>query len=497
MSSDSGTEGEEEGGLRISPMELLAFVGRAIKTNRWLCIIVGVALLSLGSVVAVCVPSNYESTARVYIQEGGNLTGAIAAGYDRGRQEEAARGIDELIMAHDNLVAIVREADIYSRWPLTRPGPLKLKDKLMEALFGAESRARMEHGYLQQLTKAVTASKDGEASVRVRVQWRDPALAYDLTRLILRNFLAARAAHELEPIRRAIPYLEEQQRVLDEQVEASIARITSGEALTAPIAIEEPAAPGEPGDAKKPAAPNSSMAKLVAISRELAQVQRDQRALLAPRRQSVADLKVGLNDLRAQYSDEHPLVLRQLARIEAASADPPELAELKIKEAQLRDALAAPVRAHSGAAHTPSNGAEEPPLFVVPKLGASKATEAEEAERSALQVRLTELFRKIAGVTSRLESTRVELAAAEANFQHRYIVIEPPEVPLKPLKPKKQIAFAVAFIVALLGAIGTAVVRELRRGRITELWQMRDLGLQFLGEVEVARLPSSGSKSRE
>jgi hypothetical protein len=99
---------------------------------------------------------------------------------------------------------------------------------------------------------------------------------------------------------------------------------------------------------------------------------------------------------------------------------------------------------------------------------------------------LGSVLRKSDEVMAKLENARIELATAEADFKHRYVVVEEPEVPSTPLKPKKKSTFFALSVVAalLIGAL-SGVVLELRKGHLVELWQVRQLGIELLGEVDL------------
>jgi uncharacterized protein involved in exopolysaccharide biosynthesis len=451
-------DGDEK---RASPKEIALFVVRAVRENLALSLLVMFVVGALGISIAAALPKTYDATCKIFIQDGSALTGAIASGRDRGNID-VARGLQEFILAHDNLQAIVREAKLVQRWSRTRPWPMALKDRAMEYLMGPPDPQWMERAFMEMLAMSITAAKDGE-SVRINAQWRDPESAYDIARLVQRNFLAARAAHDHGPLQRAIPFLEQELQEADQEIEKAVSRVTavrlsaSGEVVT----VDSPATAGAtPG--------NQPSAEMQSLSRRLSEVRRQQRSLTEPRRAKVAELKMQLIEMRASYSDDHPLIRQQEARIATLTAEPPELAQLHEEEIKIINALS-------------SRGAKDPG-----KTKEAAKPLAENPEVAMAQARLGTALRKSDEITARLESARIELAIAMADFKHRYVVIEEPEIPSAPLKAKKTPLFYGAAVLAalLLGALAAAL-REYRRGRLVEVWQVRQLGLELLGEIEL------------
>lgn len=464
-------DGESEDGAS-SLKDLAQFALRSARQHLAFCVLIGLVIAFVGITIVSCIPPVFDATSKIFVQDGGAVTSSLASGRERYRPIEGTRGLEEFILARDNLLSIVREAKLYDRWPTTRPWPMRIKDRVMEALVGPPLRKDMERGFVEMLSKSITGAKDGE-SVRIHGQWRDRESAYEITRLVQRNFLAARAAHDLGPIQRAIPFLEAQLSEADQAIEAAVTRIHAAQsgAAAAPTGQKE-GAPQPPVPAKDP-----QIAELAAISRQLAEARRNQRALVEPWRKRIADLKMELVEMRASYAPEHPRVLQQEARIEAASEVPEELAALREKEQELLNALQS--RGVSRAAIQASDTA-------APKVEPSLNS----PELAPLQARLVAALRKSDDFAQRLESARIELATAEADFQHRYVVVEQPEMPNKPLKQKQPMLFAVVMILAVLVGGLSGSVRELRKGQLIEPWQVRALGLEIVGEAELKRLPS-------
>jgi hypothetical protein len=468
--SEGGSEPGEEGEASASsPKDLVLFAARAARQNLLFCLVIAATIAVLGSTVVVAIPPVYDATFKIFVQDGGAVTSSLTSGRDRYRPIEGARGLEEFILARDNLLSIVREAKLVDKWPSTRPLPLRLKDQLSEALVGAPARKDMERGFVEMLATSISGAKDGE-SVRIHAQWRDKQSAYDIARLVQRNFLAARASHDLGPIQRAIPFLESQQQQADQAIEDAVQATKSQGTPVTPVLPTPQAPPKASGN-------EANLAELASLSRQLAETRREQRALVEPWRRRITELKTQLIDMKVSYSNEHPLIQQIEARITAASEVPEELAALRQKEAELLNTLSS---------RTGSRAAGE---AAIARAESRQESQGEDPELALSRSRVFAALRKSDEVAGRLENARIELATAEADFKHRYVVVEEPEVPAKPLKAKQPLLFTLVLLASIVIGIVAGTVKELMRGRLVEPWQVRAIGLPLLAEVDIKRLP--------
>jgi hypothetical protein len=193
---------------------------------------------------------------------------------------------------------------------------------------------------------------------------------------------------------------------------------------------------------------------------------------MEPRRQRIAALKLELLDMSAGYSAEHPLVQQREARIASLSEVPQEVVLLRQKESQLLNALAS-----RGVVRVPNEAAA---------TAAERLPDPNDPELLPLQMQLGAALRKSDDVAARLQQVQIELATAEADFKHRYVVVEEAEVPNRSFKPKAvPLLYLLCFVAGLVLGAATGVLLELRRGRLVDLWQVRALGIELLGEVNL------------
>jgi hypothetical protein len=465
--AEDGGSTEDSG---FSPKEIAQFALRAVRDNVAICILIAVVVSAIGVTVVSALPRIYDSTCKIFVQEAGAVTTNIASGTNHYSPGAAMRGLQEFILTRDNLMSIVREAKLAEKWPRTRPWPMQIKDKIFRAVFGPVDPKYLERGFADMLGGMINAAKEGE-SIRITAAWRDPQSAYEITRLVQRNFLAARASNDLGPVRRVIPFLEEQQLEADQAIEEAIARVVNAKAQNPSPAPAAAQAQAQAGGAAKPAPKTSSSMELATLSRELAENRKEQRALMEPRRQRIAALKLELLDMSAGYSEEHPLVQQREARIASLSEVPQEVVLLRQKESQLLNALAS-----RGVVRTATEVATV----------AERLPDPNDPELLPLQMQLGAALRKSDDVAARLQQVQIELATAEADFKHRYVVVEEAEVPNRPIKPKAvPLLYLLCVVAGLVLGAATGVLLELRRGRLVDLWQVRALGIELLGEVNL------------
>jgi uncharacterized protein involved in exopolysaccharide biosynthesis len=496
--ADAGQSGQ------INPLDLLWFAHGALKRHWKLSILVAVVVAIPGIVVAKTMPSMYESRSKIYASRNIFVTSELAGGRREPPNEDPMRGVAEAVFSRDNLLSMLREAKLLESWPATRSWPLRLKDKLLELLFGPMSRDDMERVLLGMLGNSLYVGKEETASIRFRVEWRDPKIAFELVSLAERNFLNARRAEELAAITRATTLLEDELQRTDAAIEPAVRNVQDVLAKLRqrlPDATNAKPAP-TPAPGASPAAalskpapappPNKRPAEITA---KLDEIRRAQREILEPWQRRAAEQRFALAELRATYGPEHPLVRAQEFKVKSANEEPPELSELKSNEAALLASLSEIAIAEH---ETPSNLARR--LRAVTPGASASATSAaleveslraliereiEDPEVSAARIRLDSVTRKSQELRQRLDAAMMELATAQAGFKYRYNIVEPPELLNKPFHPNRPRLFLIALAVAIICGLLAGGVRDLLGGRVIESWQIRRYGVETIAEIDL------------
>jgi uncharacterized protein involved in exopolysaccharide biosynthesis len=493
-------QGGDDDGPGIKPQELIAFVLSSARRHRAASYLVGFLAILLGLLVATAVPSVYQSTCKLHLmQSSRQLTTALASG----RREDpysALKGVSEAVLNRDNLIAIIRESNLAERWEASRSWPLRLKDQLMTTLLGPPTQESVERALLDLVEKSVGVGIEDVASVRFTVAWRDAESAYLLTSLMQRNFLQARTSDEAQAIARAITILEDQLKRSDEPVASALKEVQRvvAQAREKSLAATRKAGTAEPTErvpAPAPRAtaavqndggPRMSSADMAAKTASLQDVRREIREVIDPWQRYQAHQKNLLADMRATFGPEHPAVRQQLAKIAAASEEPPELAALRRKEANLAAELSAAEREPSGdskvlrssrlSRHSP--GAAEAAMSIT-----LLREEAEDPEVDAARARLVASLQKQDELLERLEGARIDFETTKTSTQ--YMVVEAPEKSRKPMKPKRALLYAGAVLFGLLVGVFYGALRELGTGRVVAPWQLNALGIAVVGEIKM------------
>lgn len=484
---------DEDDTLGPTPLELVSFALRSARRHLWLCLFVAVSIGALGIVVVSALPPTYESTSKIYARQNAAITAALAGGRHSG--STSAQGLTETVLNRENIVSMVREAGLVESWKASRAYPLKLKDQLFTSVFGPVSLRDQERALVEMVERSMWVFTE-ESSIRFRVYWRDPQMAFRLTELAQRNFLRERSAEELGAISRAIALIEVERERADEAIAPMVkemqrvielvrAKTEKPNAKAAAIARPQNRA-AVPLPQPTPTVPTAE------ITERLEEIRRAKRNVLEPWQRHNAELNFKLTEMRATLGPEHPSVRQQEAKVRAASAKPPELAELSARESSLMASIVSvglETEVTRPARSQVSPGVSEAKSAMRSVLG----REPEDPELATARLRLEMALSKSRELSERLDSARMELATAQAGLEHRYSVIEPPEVPGKPIKPKRPVLFAGAVLAALLMGFLAGAARELATGRLLEPWQVRRLGFEVLAEVELPE--TAGPKS--
>lgn len=477
----------EKPGLDI--LEVARYLLAAARRHWVLGCVVALIAGALGVFVAATIPSVYESTSKVFDSQSSNITASVA-GARREDERDSMRGVREFALSRENLLSIAREVQLLERWQATRIWPLKLKDQLFEALFGPQSDADKELALLKLLERAITVEIEDNSSIRFRVQWRDPRIAYELTTLSQRNLLCRRGEGGVEAVKRGIGLLEQELTRAEAGIDPAVkevarllekARLDAAQQRAARMPVAAPRrTPRAAVASPEPVAP----AMPVDIAQKLEDLRREEREMLEPWQRRNAEVKLQLAELRSVYGPEHPQVRQQEAKVAAAAAPPLELSENKAKQAALLASVAAIVRqpeARPPEVHRPvaARPLEQPAQREV----ASSEREPEAPEIAAARARLDAALGKVRELNDRLDAARIEIASQIAGSGDRYVVVQAAEVANKPVRPKRPLLYAGALLFALLLGLGAGAVRELAGGRLVATWQVRSLGLEVLGEV--------------
>src|SRR5262249_40882909 len=186
-------EEQEGGGLDLDTVKDWAgFVWRGRRRRPKLIIAIFIIVAGLGLTVAFVMPHMYSSQVKLLAQR--DLVGPALSnpGLQIPRDaDNPTRDVADTIMRRDNLVALVKEANLIERWQATRPWALRQKDRFFEAIYGPGTTDDRLKSLAETLEKRLSVSTN-ETTVTITVDWQDPQMAYELVTLVEKNFKESR-----------------------------------------------------------------------------------------------------------------------------------------------------------------------------------------------------------------------------------------------------------------------------------------------------------------
>ncbi len=502
---DEGDEDESAGGgvgLDII-LSYLAFAARAIKRRKWL--LVGVIVLV--SSVVIGLVSVWPRTYRCAMTITAQYSPALKS-YG-GERIDALGGASLIVRRRESLEAISKSTDLAKNWAKTRSPLHRIKDRLMEMI-----RGPVDPRYLEDMMVATLESKlwveTGDGTVTFVAEWGDAAMAARLVETAYQNFLEARHVQEISTVAEYISILEghsvrakaEAERINEDlqksrDDEASKLSRLSGPAVAAPAAAGAPAprpVAAAPASAALDPAVTETAAKLKVL---IEAKERTIQGMEDDRAARIRDLQNKLTELKLTYTDEHPFVSHVILNLDALSKPSAQVVTLQSEVKKLRSELAEltplapppPVARRGSAPRTEPSVGDPQQVADISRLVLESAPGGD----PALIAQLGVAVQKHTALQAEIGTARIALDTAQAAFKHRYKIVRPAEIPIKPIKPDSLKIVGIGVLGSLVFALLLVIALELRSGRIVERWQVHQLGVPILGEL---RMPASLSDGK-
>jgi uncharacterized protein involved in exopolysaccharide biosynthesis len=439
-------ESLDESGERVDPAVLrhrVGFVFGAVRRRKWL------ALSIFGLVIAATVewiriaPRTYHVETKILTKRQQAMPNAVRSNTG----DEAPTYLAyETIHRRDNLISIVKQTRLVERWRFDPSRPLSQENKV---------------NLLVKLLDDRLAVSAGDGLLTISIYWPDPQVAYELVEAAWQHFRDARREQEISSI-------EEVLSVLEARTEAARAEI---EELQTESSIQPSKAADSPADARKGVArPSAIDLPAMQIKTKLETTRRMIRDEEDFRRRRLEDLRAQLAQRLATYGESYPSVVSLQQEIQEFSREPPELAELRVREERLDTS-------YSRRKRDVSEGSQS---ISAERTGAETRT-----DRGDGDPRLVRAMLKYQTLLERLETARIDLDTSGSAFKHRYSVMWPAKVPTEPARPNVPRWLAMGSALALFLAVLAATLADVRAGRLVEPWQVEQLlDLPVLAEVE-------------
>ena len=478
--------GADDDGLDYARVrELVGFVLRAARRRRALALTVFGVAVAVTVAAAALWPRTYEASVRILAQR--NLIMPAIDNPNRAVPREAddpTQRVAETVFKRDNLVAVIKQANLVDLWDAQRPAILRVKDAALGLFSAPMTDEEKVEAFVGLLEKKLSVQTD-ENTVTMSVEWTSAATAYQLVSLAEKTFLDARYAAEVSIISDAISILEAHASAEHDEIYAAVddlQRLRQNRARAAGPMDPAPRgpAPNLRGSAPPPTAPQAD-ASGAEFAQKLEEKRRAIRDLEEARAKRLSDLETKVTELRATLEPAHPSILSLQRQIDAMEVAPPELVQLKNEE---RDLLAQVVASARERVARPLPDAPSYATSAEPHPAAPPPPPAEDAAVSLAAGRLQTATNRFDDLMSRVDSAHIELDIAKTAFKYRYTLIKPPEVPKHVKRPNVAVLLLGGLALSVFLGLLVAAAKDLASGKFIERWQVeRKLRLPILGEV--------------
>jgi uncharacterized protein involved in exopolysaccharide biosynthesis len=492
---DDTDQGEGEGIDAERLKEALGFVLRASRRRPKLAASAFVVIAALGATISATMPRTYNSQVKLLAQH--DLVMPTLSNPNRVVPRDAenpTRNVTATIVRRDNLVALVKEANLLDKWHASRSTALRFKDRIFALLWGPSREEDEVQALAQTLEKRMTVFAD-ESTVTISIDWSDPQMAYELVKLVQKNFIEARYDSEVTMIQDAIGVLEEHAKNELEQVDSALAAYQAlrgnGPAVASPSSeLAAAAAPAAvqraPSAARVPSAQPPPVPEIDAdLTKALEDKRRQIRAIEESRQRTLEALKQQLVQAQLTLTEMHPTVIALQQKIEALSEPPVELTTLKNEERALMSQIAPAAAATLPSSHPLAASTPVVELRRLTALPAEAKGGQQDPSLAPARSRLDAAIFRYQNVMANIDSAKLELDITRTAFRYRYSVITPAELPRGPKKPIALLVGMGSVLAAIVIAMLGAAAADWQTGRVLETWQVRRrLKLEVLGELE-------------
>jgi hypothetical protein len=446
-------------------------------------------------------PKSYHVEARLLAQR----NAALPLRGDAAGADAPTRAAADMVLRHENLVAMIKATDLLNHYAAHLAPVERLRAKIAGWTQHEWSEQDRLEGMVELLGKQLHVWSS-EGSLTIAIDWPDAVMAYRLVDLAQQSFLEARHVQDVSSTAESVGILQSHAASLRADVDTAVE--TLNKILKAEGGVPVPrergaasaAAPSSAGSAATVAAPDPALAKLRVM---LDAKQRAIDELEDMRRHHVSDLQGHLQEQRAVYTENHPVIIDLQKAVASFSKESPQVTSLRSDVAALRAEIdqrtpegARPTRA-TAASTAPAAAAapafvREPPPQLPPDVLASERLSPEERDPAMLSARgqLRDAIDKYAALRAQIQAAQIDLETAEAAFKYRYTVVTPAHLPRRPASPNALLILIAAFVGGIFAALAVAIVVDVRSGRLHERWQVELLlDRPILGEIGRPALP--------
>jgi hypothetical protein len=412
---------------------------------------------------------------------------------DSDRGPKPLAGAKSLIMRHENLEALVRQTDLIKKFRERRPPLMALKDRAIELIAGRFDDKVMTAILVGTIESKITIETEDD-NLSIAVEWSDGNTAAELAQAVQDGFLRIRHKAEISAFQEKMAILDNHAGKMRDEIEALAVQLNAAASAQAeqaaknvPAAAPRTATTVRTTKSAKPAVDGQLpelRERLVALKAKLSAAESERSGRMATEQGKLDELKLKL-------TPSHPQVITQEERLAMASQVSSELALLRSEAADLesqirqRDAMVKSGQAvPSSVTVSTAGAADAQPL----SAGVAMVLSSDDGD-PALRAQLSGAVVRYGSLRDDVRAAKLALDTAQAAFNHRYQVVIPVEVPGKPSKPNMVAVILAGLVLSLLVAFIIPIVIELRRGVLTEYWQVDAFKLPVLAELHLPPAP--------
>ncbi len=424
--------------------------------NKRLFLIVALAIMTLGVVASYVLPRKYEAKSIIYIEKNvlnDLLRGFAGSAEGYASQEEAQRKLNasiRLMTGKSILTKVMNDLD------------LNLKN---------QSDAKIETAVDSLRRRTIVQLNSSDGLITITFKDKSPRMARDYVNALIRRFIEEKLASKREESYGATSFLSEQIASYKEKLDKIDSQISKlykekGAALTADPATSRPEIAG-------------AQSRLDELRTRRAQLEasRAQIRSNSPARARLAALQRRLAELRVEYTENYPEVVKVKSDIEAAQR---EAASSSGSSAVSDPAELARVEAELNAVRM---GEASQRAIIGSSRGLMMQSPAAKAELERLEQEKADTRRIYEQLTARYSQAEVSKQMEVQDKSTTYRIVEPATMPLFPASPNRMLIILGGIVAGIAGGIGLILAIDRFDSTVKSVDALKTLGIHVLAVI--------------
>jgi succinoglycan biosynthesis transport protein ExoP len=458
--SDVDTNDEEGGGAGF-----FGYIPTILWQRRWLIIVPFLVLSTIGVALALLLPPMYRSSATLLV-ESQELPSTLVSSPLTTIIDQRIAKIREQVLSRGDLIALIEQNGLYEKERRSKP-----LSEIVETM----QKATAVQAVSGDIGQGQQAQNGGTSTIAFTMSfdYADPAKAQAVMQSIVSRFLEIDATTMAAQATNTVDFLQDQSRKLQDQIGQIEGQITQLKARNGSALAS--------GGMVMPA--NGS-----AYSAQIAQLQSENRALLAQSRKSggkdplVQQAEQALVAARAVYNESHPDVVRAKSRLSQAQ-------EIANSQGDTSDAslVQSQIRANNAQiGQLEQYRASDNARASASMANSSRAPVVLE-QVSQLEARASGLRDQLKDITGNVLRAQNSARMAQEQKGERLTVVDPPAAPDKPVSPNRLMLIGGGIAGGLGLGLVLALALEFLLRPIRGVDQLKALGLETLTVVPTFR----------